>query len=84
MVRELADCIATILMYAGEPIAPSKMRVFNMDPALYEWVQAHVTRALAFLDWRSKMYAPLPTALPEGEPHEVPTLPAGDDLRRVP
>lgn len=85
MLREMADVIDTIIMYAGDPIRPSNTRVFTITPEIYEWIVAHSTKTKNFLDsWKKKIYAPMPPALPEGESHEVPTQPAGDDLRRVP
>lgn len=70
LVRDLTDCIDTILMYAGDPVRPSMMRVFHMTPEVYAWVRDHATRGHALLDWKHKIYAPMPQPLPEGTTHE--------------
>ena len=71
LIRDLADCIDTILMYAGDPIRPSNTRTFAITPEVYEWIVAHSTRAKNLIHWHAgKIYTPMPTALPEGTTHE--------------
>jgi hypothetical protein len=71
LIRDLADCIDTILMYAGDPIRPSNIRTFAITPEVYEWIVNHSTRAKNLIHWYSgKIYQPMPVALPEGTTHE--------------